>query len=43
MVFECHFENDPVMPGCLGMDGFGNYLGFVLALWVVEEKVEHYL
>jgi 3-hydroxyacyl-[acyl-carrier protein] dehydratase/trans-2-decenoyl-[acyl-carrier protein] isomerase len=21
--FPCHFEGDPVMPGCLGMDGLG--------------------
>ena len=19
--FKCHFEDDPVMPGCLGMEG----------------------
>ena len=28
--FGCHFENDPVMPGCLGMDGLWQLLGFTL-------------
>ena len=28
--FECHFKNDPVMPGCLGLDGFWQLLGFFL-------------
>jgi 3-hydroxyacyl-[acyl-carrier protein] dehydratase / trans-2-decenoyl-[acyl-carrier protein] isomerase len=28
--FECHFENDPVMPGCLGMDALWQLLGFSL-------------
>ncbi len=30
--FECHFENDPVMPGCLGMDGLWQLLGFCLGI-----------
>lgn len=28
--FECHFEEDPVMPGCLGLDGLWQSLGFHL-------------
>ena len=28
--FECHFENDPVMPGCLGMDALWQLVGFYL-------------
>jgi len=26
--FQCHFKNDPVMPGCLGLDGFWQLVGF---------------
>ena len=28
--FDCHFENDPVMPGCLGVDAVWQLLGFFL-------------
>lgn len=28
--FKCHFENDPVMPGCLGVDALWQLLGFYL-------------
>lgn len=28
--FKCHFEKDPVMPGCLGLDAFWQLLGFFL-------------
>ncbi len=28
--FKCHFEDDPVMPGCLGVDGLWQLLGFYL-------------
>lgn len=28
--FECHFETDPVMPGCLGLDALWQLLGFYL-------------
>ena len=28
--FECHFEGDPVMPGCLGLDAMWQLLGFFL-------------
>lgn len=29
--FECHFTEDPVMPGCLGLDAMWQLLGFFLA------------
>lgn len=28
--FECHFEGDPVMPGCLGLDAMWQLAGFFL-------------
>ena len=28
--FDCHFVNDPVMPGCLGLDAMWQLLGFYL-------------
>lgn len=28
--FPCHFEGDPVMPGCLGVDALWQLLGFYL-------------
>lgn len=28
--FDCHFHNDPVMPGCLGQDAMWQLLGFFL-------------
>ena len=28
--FECHFRNDPVMPGCLGLDAMWQLIGFFL-------------
>ncbi len=28
--FACHFENDPVMPGCLGVDALWQLTGFYL-------------
>lgn len=28
--FKCHFEGDPVMPGCLGLDAVWQLLGFYL-------------
>ena len=30
--FECHFKNDPVMPGCLGLDAMWQLVGFFLGL-----------
>ena len=31
--FACHFETDPVMPGCLGLDALWQLLGFFLG-WI---------
>lgn len=28
--FKCHFETDPVMPGCLGLDALWQLVGFYL-------------
>ncbi len=28
--FNCHFEGDPVMPGCLGLDAMWQLIGFYL-------------
>ncbi|MEP4377966.1 MAG: 3-hydroxyacyl-[acyl-carrier-protein] dehydratase FabA [Alphaproteobacteria bacterium] len=28
--YECHFEGDPIMPGCLGLDALWQLLGFFL-------------
>jgi len=28
--FQCHFESDPVMPGCLGLDALWQLVGFFL-------------
>jgi 3-hydroxyacyl-[acyl-carrier protein] dehydratase/trans-2-decenoyl-[acyl-carrier protein] isomerase len=28
--FSCHFQNDPVMPGCLGLDAMWQMIGFYL-------------
>lgn len=28
--FKCHFEGDPVMPGCLGLDALWQLVGFYL-------------
>ena len=34
--FECHFIDDPVMPGCLGLDAMWQLLGFYLG-WLGEK------
>ena len=34
--FECHFPGDPVMPGCLGLDGLWQLTGFYLG-WLGEQ------
>ncbi len=31
--FDCHFESDPVMPGCLGLDAMWQLVGFHL-VWL---------
>ncbi|MCC5805940.1 MAG: bifunctional 3-hydroxydecanoyl-ACP dehydratase/trans-2-decenoyl-ACP isomerase [Opitutales bacterium] len=28
--FQCHFQDDPVMPGCLGLDALWQLVGFFL-------------
>ncbi|MFQ5971666.1 MAG: bifunctional 3-hydroxydecanoyl-ACP dehydratase/trans-2-decenoyl-ACP isomerase [Alphaproteobacteria bacterium] len=28
--YKCHFESDPIMPGCLGLDALWQMLGFFL-------------
>lgn len=28
--FQCHFQDDPVMPGCLGLDAMWQLVGFYL-------------
>jgi len=33
--FECHFRDDPVMPGCLGLDAMWQLVGFYLG-WLGE-------
>ena len=33
--FPCHFEGDPVMPGCLGLDALWQLTGFYLG-WLGE-------
>ena len=30
--FDCHFKEDPVMPGCLGLDAMWQLVGFFLGL-----------
>ncbi|HCP31090.1 MAG TPA: beta-hydroxydecanoyl-ACP dehydratase [Pseudomonas sp.] len=34
--FACHFEGDPVMPGCLGLDAMWQLVGFYLG-WLGGE------
>ncbi|WP_237385234.1 bifunctional 3-hydroxydecanoyl-ACP dehydratase/trans-2-decenoyl-ACP isomerase [Xenorhabdus sp. Sc-CR9] len=34
--FDCHFVNDPVMPGCLGLDAMWQLVGFFLG-WIGGE------
>ena len=34
--FSCHFLNDPVMPGCLGLDALWQMTGFFLG-WLGEK------
>jgi 3-hydroxyacyl-[acyl-carrier protein] dehydratase / trans-2-decenoyl-[acyl-carrier protein] isomerase len=29
--FDCHFQGDPVMPGCLGLDAMWQLVGFYIA------------
>ena len=35
LFFDCHFKEDPVMPGCLGLDAMWQLVGFFLG-WIGE-------
>jgi 3-hydroxymyristoyl/3-hydroxydecanoyl-(acyl carrier protein) dehydratase len=35
--FPCHFKGNPVMPGCLGLDGMWQLTGFYLG-WLGEDR-----
>ena len=36
--FDCHFKEDPVMPGCLGLDAMWQLVGFFLG-WIGEPGI----
>ncbi len=36
--FKCHFEGDPVMPGCLGLDAMWQLVGFHLVWQGLEGR-----
>lgn len=36
--FDCHFQTDPVMPGCLGLDAMWQLVGFFLGWEGAEGK-----
>ena len=36
--FKCHFQGDPVMPGCLGLDALWQMVGFFLGWMGVPGK-----
>ena len=36
--FHCHFKNDPVMPGCLGLDALWQLVGFFLGWLGAPER-----
>ncbi len=36
--FQCHFEGDPVMPGCLGLDALWQLVGFYLCWLPLEGR-----
>jgi len=40
--FACHFENDPVMPGCLGLDAMWQ-LKFTGQVTPAARKVTYYI
>ena len=39
--FDCHFKDDPVMPGCLGLDAMWQLVGFFLDGQVNRGKEGH--
>jgi 3-hydroxyacyl-[acyl-carrier protein] dehydratase/trans-2-decenoyl-[acyl-carrier protein] isomerase len=41
--YKCHFEGDPVMPGCLGLDALWQMLGFFLGWLNRPDQDEPYL
>ena len=38
--FDCHFKEDPVMPGCLGLDAMWQLVGFFWVGLEIQEKEE---
>ena len=36
--FDCHFQGDPVMPGCLGLDALWQMVGFYLGYVTYQPK-----
>ena len=38
--FDCHFKEDPVMPGCLGLDAMWQLVGFFFVGSITLEKGE---
>jgi beta-hydroxyacyl-ACP dehydratase FabA len=38
--FKCHFQNDPVMPGCLGVDAMWQLVGFFLGTFNEERLAD---
>ena len=41
--FACHFEDDPVMPGCLGVDALWQLVGFFLGWKGGRDTVAHWV
>ena len=38
--FNCHFKEDPVMPGCLGLDAMWQLVDFILVGLATQEREE---
>ena len=36
--FNSHFENDPIMPGSLGVMVYVNYWGFIWGTWLLWQR-----
>lgn len=41
--FECHFEGDPVMPGCLGLDALCSWSDFISFGVVTRARGGHWV
>ncbi len=41
--FDCHFEGDPVMPGCLGLDAMWQLVGFYWVGQAARGVVVHWV